>query len=95
MINRLINGFGLGPMLANDLARADLKMTAAEYAMICIAPGDGGLSDRRLARGDRSSLPGRWSACRGRPGRLRADHLSADAGREARHSGSPSSSPTS
>jgi tight adherence protein B len=39
VINRLINGFGLGPMLANDLARADLKMTAAEYAMICIAVG--------------------------------------------------------
>jgi tight adherence protein B len=39
MINRLVNGFGLGSMLANDLARADLKMTAAEYAMICIAMG--------------------------------------------------------
>ena len=39
MINRLINGFGLGPMLATDLARADLKMTAAEYALICIAMG--------------------------------------------------------
>jgi tight adherence protein B len=39
LVNRLINGFGLGSMLANDLARADLAMTAAEYAMICIAAG--------------------------------------------------------
>jgi tight adherence protein B len=43
VINRVINGFGLGSMLANDLARADLKMTAAEYAMICIATGTAAL----------------------------------------------------
>jgi len=39
LISRLISGFGLGPMLATHLARADLPMTAAEYAVICITVG--------------------------------------------------------
>jgi tight adherence protein B len=39
LINRLINGFGLGPMLADSLDRAGLPMNAAEYGVICLAAG--------------------------------------------------------
>jgi tight adherence protein B len=34
MITRLVNGFGLGPALALSLTRADMPLTAAEFALI-------------------------------------------------------------
>ena len=39
LVNQLINGFGMGPALARDLERAGMPMTAAEYALICLALG--------------------------------------------------------
>ena len=33
---RLVNGFGIGPRMANDLAAADLSMTATEYTTIIL-----------------------------------------------------------
>ena len=82
LVNRLINGFGMGPALARDLERAGMPMTAAEYAMICIALGTVafliGAWRRRIA----CRTP--WAArraCGRRPGRLCAGHLPALPGR--------------
>ena len=36
-ITRLLNGFGLGPRLANSLMRADMRFTAAEYTLVVVA----------------------------------------------------------
>ena len=33
-VSRLLAGFGLGPRLATELMRADIPLTAAEYALI-------------------------------------------------------------
>ena len=38
-VNRLLAGLGWGPRLATGLARADLPLTAAEYALIVLAAG--------------------------------------------------------
>lgn len=38
-VNRLLNGLGVGPRLATDLARADLPLTAAEFALIVLGAG--------------------------------------------------------
>lgn len=35
-INRLMQGFGLGPILAREIARADLPFTVAEFVMIIL-----------------------------------------------------------
>ncbi len=35
-INRLLQGFGLGPRLAKELARADLPLTVAEFALLVL-----------------------------------------------------------
>lgn len=35
-INRLMQGFGLGPVLAREIARADLPFTVAEFVMIIL-----------------------------------------------------------
>ncbi|RIK33146.1 MAG: hypothetical protein DCC57_25310, partial [Chloroflexi bacterium] len=42
-MNRLVNGFGLGPRLATALARADLPWTAAEFALLVVGAGVLGL----------------------------------------------------
>jgi tight adherence protein B len=42
-MNRLVNGFGLGPRLATALARADLPWTAAEFALLVVGAGMLGL----------------------------------------------------
>lgn len=39
LMNRLLDGFGMGPALAHDLERAGMPMTAAEYATICLGLG--------------------------------------------------------
>jgi len=36
-VTRLLNGFGLGPQLANALTQADISLTAAEFALISLA----------------------------------------------------------
>ena len=36
IITRLLNGFGLGPRLATSLMRADMRVTAAEYALLVV-----------------------------------------------------------
>jgi tight adherence protein B len=41
-VNRLLAGFGLGPRLATALARADLPLTAAEFALIMVGAGAAG-----------------------------------------------------
>ncbi len=41
LVTRLMNGFGLGPQLALALARADLPLTAAEFAVIVLLAGMG------------------------------------------------------
>jgi tight adherence protein B len=38
-INRIMQGFGLGPILAREIARADLPFTVAEFAMIILGAG--------------------------------------------------------
>lgn len=38
-VNRLLSGFGLGPRLATALTRADLPLTAAEFALIMLGTG--------------------------------------------------------
>jgi tight adherence protein B len=38
-VNRLLAGFGRGPRLATALARADLPLTAAEFALIVLGAG--------------------------------------------------------
>ena len=35
-VTRLLNGFGLGPKLANALTQADISLTAAEFALISL-----------------------------------------------------------
>ncbi len=35
-VNRIMQGFGLGPVLAREIARADLPFTVAEFAMIIL-----------------------------------------------------------
>ena len=39
LVTRLANGFGLGPRLARELARADWPMTAAEFVVIVVVVG--------------------------------------------------------
>jgi tight adherence protein B len=48
-VTRLLAGFGLGPRLALALARADLPLTAAEFALIVVWPACWGFA--------------RWAAC--------------------------------
>lgn len=38
-VNRLLTGFGLGPRLAKTLTRANVPLTAAEFAMIMLGAG--------------------------------------------------------
>jgi tight adherence protein B len=38
-VSRILAGFGLGPRLAEGLARADLPLTAAEFAVIMLGTG--------------------------------------------------------
>jgi tight adherence protein B len=38
LVNRLLAGFGLGPALARRLMRADIPLTAAEFALIIMVP---------------------------------------------------------
>ena len=40
-VTRLLNGFGLGPKLANALTQADISLTAAEFALISLVLGTG------------------------------------------------------
>jgi tight adherence protein B len=42
--NRLLNGFGQGPKLARLLLRADVPVTAAEYALVCVTLGVAGMA---------------------------------------------------
>ncbi|HBY97238.1 MAG: type II secretion system F family protein [Ardenticatenaceae bacterium] len=39
VVNRLLNGLGIGPKLALELARADLPLTAAEFALAVLGAG--------------------------------------------------------
>jgi tight adherence protein B len=40
--DRIIKGFGLGPVLASSLVRADAPLTAAEFVLIALASGAAG-----------------------------------------------------
>lgn len=57
LTNRLLNGLGVGPQLATQLAGADLPMTAAEFAMIVIGSGVVGLLIGTLRLGLALGLP--------------------------------------
>ncbi len=52
-VNRLLVGFGVGPRLATALARADVPMTAAEFALIMLGVGAAGflLGTVRMGQG--------------------------------------------
>ncbi len=59
-VNRILTGFGLGSRLATALARADLPLTAAEFALIMLGAGAAGflIGTVRLAQALGTVRPG-------------------------------------
>ena len=51
IVSRLLAGFGLGPRLATDLMRADVPLTAAEFALIMAALAVAGFAIGTLRMG--------------------------------------------